>query len=253
MKYIKLFEEHIITSNFIIYKVKDGQEVIIRNDTQGRSDLVIDQSDLKTMLKNMGGPDSIKTDFPVNGKTSPFKIDFAMNACLFEPDGGNTGYYRFYGKDIAPINKSTEKNFGMHLDENSGERNGIFYGSGSKWDIVGTSKFGGAGGAKFAIQNGPILVMDGKINSVFKKESKNKAYRNGIGVDDNGLPCFVLSKEECNFYELAECFLNDAKCKKAIYSDGVVSQGYVRGESNGGYFEGTKGKLAPIILVTSPK
>lgn len=253
MKYIKLFEQYTSNEKFHFYKVSEGQEVIIRNDVIGRSDLVIPKSNLESSLENMGGVDSIKTDFPVNGSKSPFSIDFAMNACLFEDDGKNTGYFRFYNKEIVPINNSNYGNFGMHLDKNSNETNGVFYGQGSKWNIVGTSKFKDTE-AKFAIQNGPILVLDGKINSVFNKDSKNRDYRNGIGVGDDGLPCFVISKsDDCNFYELADYFLKTAKCKNAIYSDGAVVQAYVRGRKEGEYLGASGTKIAPLILVTSKK
>jgi uncharacterized protein YigE (DUF2233 family) len=253
MNHIKLFEQYIISEKFYCYKVSQEQEVIIRNDTIGRQDLVIPQGSLKSMLKNMGGVDSIKTDFPVNGRKSPFPIDFAINACLFEPGGKNTGYFRFYNKEIIPINTKEDGNFGMHLDKNSGERNGVFYGEGSKWNIIGTSKFKETE-SKFAIQNGPILILNGKINSVFNKDSKNRDLRNGIGVDENGLPCFVFSRENnCNFYELADYMLNTAKCKNAIYSDGNVVQAYIRGRKEGEYFEGNGGNLGPLILVTSKK
>jgi uncharacterized protein YigE (DUF2233 family) len=252
MKYLKLFEEFGQDSKFYYYKVKKGQEVIIRNDTMGKPEYKISSSPLESLLEDMGGVDSIKTDFPVKGKLEPFAIDFAMNACLFEPGGGNTGYYRFYGKDIASKNNSETDNFGMHLDENSGERNGVFYGGGDKWGIVGTSEFNfGDKSFKFAIQNGPILTLDGKINSIFEahKDSKNKTNRGGIGVDKDGLPCFVISKGPVSFYELSEFFLNSMKCPNSIYTDGTISQAYIR-KNYTKYVGSITQDLGPIILVT---
>jgi len=251
MRHLKLFEGFQNDDKFYSYKVEDGQEVIIRNDTIGRKDLVVLSQSLEDLLRDMGGVNSIKTDFPVKGKTKPFAIDFAMSACLFEPGGKNTGYFRFYNKEIAPINDSNYGNFGMHLDKNSGEANGVFYGSGSKWNIVGTSKFNDTS-SPFAIQNGPVLVLDGKINSVFNKTSTNKDYRGGIGVDDNGHACFAISKgPDCSFYDLADHFLNKLGCKNAIYSDGNVIQAYSRnlGDGSSAYI-GMKKNIAPLILVT---
>jgi uncharacterized protein YigE (DUF2233 family) len=250
MRYLKLFEGFQSDDKFYYYRVEEGQDVIIRNDTIGKEGLTIPLGPIKYLLQDMGGPNSIKTDFPVKGKTKPFAIDFAMNACLFEPNGKNTGYFRFYNKEITPLNNMTDGNFGMHLDKNSGERNGVFYGSGSKWNIVGTSKFNNTD-APFAIQNGPILVLDGKINSVFNQGSPNKDYRGGIGVDKDGHPCFVISKQaDCNFYELADYFLKTMGCDNAIYTDGAVVQTYSREGGKDTYMGNTAKDLGPLILVT---
>jgi uncharacterized protein YigE (DUF2233 family) len=250
MKFIKLFENFQDSGDFYYYKVEEGQEVIIRNDTIGKKGLTISLGPMKSLLQDMGGPNSIKTDFPVKGKTQPFAIDFAMNACLFEGDGKNTGYFRFYNKEIVPINNQETGNFGMHLDKNSGERNGVFYGGGSKWNIVGTSKFNDTS-SPFAIQNGPILVLDGKINSVFNPGSTNKDYRGGIGVDKDGHPYFVISKKaDCNFYDLAKYFLDTLNCDNAIYTDGAVVQTYSREKGKDTYMGNTAKDIGPLILVT---
>lgn len=255
MKHLKLFEafslqiinESDLASKFYTYSADPKQqEVIIRNDTIGSNQaLNVPMGDLRETLDKMGGPKSILTR--LKGQP-PFAIDFAANCCLFEPGGKNTGLFKFMGKTITPRNSMQEKNFGGLLDKNSGERNGVLFGPEGKgaWKIVGTSKYSPSEGY-YAIQNGPILVLDGKINSEFNPESPNKLLRNGIGIDRSGRIHFVISKENVTFYELASYFLNDLKCDNALYSDGIISQAYI----NGRYVGNTGADIAPIIMVKS--
>jgi hypothetical protein len=56
-------------------------------------------------------------------------------------------------------------------------------------------------------------------------------------------------REDCNFYDLADYFLNTLGCKNAIYSDGNVIQAYVR-DSGKGLYIGENKNIAPLILVT---
>lgn len=251
---IKLFEEFAAEgdSPFIHYAVRPDQEVIIRNDSMGREDLKINPCPLKEMLGKMGGVSSIGTDFPTKKYgMKPFPIDFAMNACLYKktPSGENVGLFIFYKNPIIPnVNPSLEGNFGMHCDENTAEVNGVLFGGGEdKWSIIGSSqwKFDPRNPPEFAIQTGPVLVMDGKINTAFKADSPNRSIRNGVGVDDDGNLHFVISTSGVTFYEIASFFNDVASCPDALYCDGVISQAYNKGK----YVGNLNQDVAPVFLV----
>jgi len=71
-----------------------------------------------------------------------------------------------------------------------------------------------------------MLLIEGKIHPKFNKDSENLHIRNGVGILPNGNLLFAMSKEEVNFYRLAE-FFKDNKCENALYLDGFVSRTFL--------------------------
>lgn len=239
MKHLNTYNSFILeqasSGYFFYYVVNPTQkEVVIRNDTMGSNpNLNIEPQPLSTMLDEMGVKD---------------KIDFAMNCALMERSGENTGAYNFIGKQIKGVNSQTDGNFGMIEFTPGGKRNGVLYtnskGKGA-WDIVPTEEWNGSG--YYAIQNGPILILDGRINPEFREKSTNlNSFRNGIGIDKSGNLHFVLALKPTNFYEFTN-FLLEKGCVKAIYSDANISQAYINGKVLGA----TNMDVGPIIMVMS--
>lgn len=145
---------------------------------------------------------------------------FAMNGGMFVQNNIPKGLYIENFKTLNPIDTlAGEGNFYM-------EPNGIFYVTTSnKSIIVSTKNFKTDSSIKFATQSGPMLIINGKINHVFKKHSKNLNTRNGVGILKNGNPVFVMSKKEINFYAFASLF-KSLGCENALYLDGFVSRAY---------------------------
>lgn len=236
MKHLNTYNSFILeqsfTSDFVHYVVNPTQkEVIIRNDTMGSNEeLNVELQPLSTMLDAMGVKD---------------KVEFAMNCALFEANGKNVGAYNFMGKQIKGVNSQTTDNFGMHEFTPGGKRNGVLYTSSKgkgTWDIVPTEEWNGSG--YYAIQNGPILILDGQINPQFNKQSTNlQSYRNGIGIDKSGNLHFALALKPTNFYDFST-FFSEKGCVKAIFSDANVSQAYI-----GGSVKGSNSPIGPIIMV----
>ena len=83
---------------------------------------------------------------------------------------------------------------------------------------------------RFATQSGPMLVIEGQINSEFKIGSSNLYIRNGVCILENGRVIFAISRRKVNFYDFAAYFKN-AGCRNALYLDGFVSRMYAP-ESN---------------------
>ncbi len=77
----------------------------------------------------------------------------------------------------------------------------------------------------YLTQSGPMLVVDGKLNSLFKEGSNNLNIRNGVGILPNGNAYFAMSSLPVNFYDFAKHF-KDKGCKNALYLDGYVSRSY---------------------------
>lgn len=75
---------------------------------------------------------------------------------------------------------------------------------------------------KWAFQNGPILVKDGKN---IRGTSTNKYARSGIGYTSNGTLIVIITLQPVTFREFAEMFVNE-NCLNAIYLDGGPYVGY---------------------------
>ena len=68
---------------------------------------------------------------------------------------------------------------------------------------------------KYATQSGPLLVIDGKIHSKFRKGSSNLNIRNGVGILPNGNVIFAMSKNKVNLFDFATYFKSKG-CKKCF-------------------------------------
>jgi uncharacterized protein YigE (DUF2233 family) len=72
---------------------------------------------------------------------------------------------------------------------------------------------------EMAIQSGPMLVIDGVINSKFAKDSKNLKNRCAVGTFDTGNDqylVFAISVNPVSFYQVAQLFLEKFKCFNAL-------------------------------------
>ena len=150
------------------------------------------------------------------------------------------GLYIENKQQVRPLNKARGSgNFYL-------QPNGVFYiTSDNKAAVCQTKDFTNNGKVKYATQSGPLLVVDGEINSVFTKGSSNTNIRNGVGVLPNGEVVFAMSKSLINFYDFAKYF-QDMGCKYALYLDGFVSRTYLP-EKN---WSQTDGDFGVIIGVT---
>lgn len=124
--------------------------------------------------------------------------------------------------------------------------NGVFYlTADNQAGIVQTPDFQNNGNIQFATQSGPLLVIDGKINSAFAPNSTNLNVRNGVGILPDGKIVMAISRSEVNFYEFARYF-QQLNCRQALYLDGFVSRMYLP-EQNIAQLDGD---FAVIIGVT---
>ncbi len=127
--------------------------------------------------------------------------------------------------------------------------NGIFYLTKENKPIICTTDiFIPSENIKYATQSGPMLLIDGKIHSKFRKGSVNIRIRNGVGILPDGSLLFAMSTEEINFYDFASYFKQNG-CKNALYLDGSISKTYLPSKN----WEQMDGNFGVIIGETKKK
>jgi uncharacterized protein YigE (DUF2233 family) len=168
-------------------------------------------------------------------------IAFAINGGMYGDDLRPVGYYVENGARLGELDRGTgDGNFYMMP-------NGVFFGSGGAWKVLGSNTFFNTVGDRpaFGTQSGPMLLVDGKLHPEIQDNGPSKAIRNGVGVDAKGAAHFVISGGPVSFGQLARYFRDEVKVSNALYLDGVVSSLWdpATGRQD-------KGRVGPIIVVS---
>lgn len=159
---------------------------------------------------------NLKTYVESKSKT----LVFAMNAGMYTTKFYPQGLYIEQQKTLMPLDtNSGDGNFYM-------KPNGVFYITTNNVAVVCKTQSFNNKNIKYATQSGPMLLIDGKVHSEFKKGSTNLNIRNGVGILPNNTVLFAVSKSKINFYDFAMYFKNKG-CKNALYLDGFVSRAYL--------------------------
>ena len=146
-------------------------------------------------------------------------VVFAMNGGMYDGEGKPIGYYVEGGERMKELNRNDGPgNFHM-------QPNGVFFGSGGKWQVRTSDDFYSNVGDRpqFGTQSGPMLVIKGKLHPEITDDGPSKAIRNGVGVDTAGRAHFVISQEPVSFGKLARYFRDELKTPNALFLDGNVS------------------------------
>ena len=169
------------------------------------------------------------------------KLQFAMNAGMYKPDGSPQGLFIENQAMLFPLDTSGGSgNFYL-------KPNGVFYITTDNIPvIVNTVNFSSKKKIKYATQSGPMLVAEGQIHPAFKQGSTNLNIRNGVGILPDNKVLFAMSKKEINFYDFASYF-KSMGCKNALYLDGLVSRTYLPEKR----WTQTDGNFGVIIGVTT--
>ncbi|WP_169711973.1 phosphodiester glycosidase family protein [Erythrobacter tepidarius] len=171
----------------------------------------------------------------------PARVAFAMNAGMYGDDLRPIGYYVENGERLKELNRGAgEGNFYM-------KPNGVFFGTGGNWRVLGSNTFFQTVGERpdFGTQSGPMLVVDGKLHPEFQDNGPSRAIRNGVGVSADGRAHFVISDAPISFGQLARYFRDVVKVRNALYLDGQVSSLWDPASKRL-----DKGRVGPIIVVT---
>src|SRR3569833_1933191 len=149
------------------------------------------------------------------------KLLFAMNAGMFRTDYSAVGLLVTRGKQLHRINLATGYgNFYI-------KPNGVFVLSASGARVMETSDFRLLQEPVIdATQSGPLLVLNGQINSAFNASGTSRLIRNDNKVISRDHVVFAISDDPINFYDFAQLFRDRLGCPSALYFDGNVSSLY---------------------------
>ncbi|MGH1336710.1 MAG: phosphodiester glycosidase family protein [Aureispira sp.] len=182
----------------------------------------------------------------------------AMNGGMYLPDQNNEpqGLYiedETVRKALEPLTSHRPKKTNFYLHPN-----GVFYiqtngvavvQANEAFQVVQEDKQ--YQGIKYATQSGPMLVIDKQLHPAFTPNSKNKHFRNAVGILPNGKVALVLSQEQICFHDMATLFRDRLNCENALYLDGFVSRVYYPALE--AYNDAQQGNFGMIIGVTTPK
>lgn len=151
---------------------------------------------------------------------------FAMNAGMYLANRTPQGLYISEGVKYTEVDTNILTGTGNFYDL---PPNGIFMiDKNNQAKVITTNEYRNFdsiqdNNIKLATQSGPMLLIDGTMNTNFTKNSTNLNIRNGVGVMDNGNVIFIISNEQVNFYEFSELFAY-LNCRNALYLDGAISR-----------------------------
>ncbi len=152
------------------------------------------------------------------GKSSK-RVVFAMNAGMYDEQGKPIGLYVENGKQYAPLNqRDAAGNFYL-------KPNGVFWMDAAGPHINTTDAFALKSDTApiWATQSGPMLVIDGVVNSRFSPDGTPRHIRNGVCVTGSNTVIFVISSTEVSLGKFARFMHDNLKCANALYLDGEVS------------------------------
>jgi uncharacterized protein YigE (DUF2233 family) len=171
----------------------------------------------------------------------PVTIAFAVNGGMYGDDLKPIGYFVQNGERLAELNRGEGAgNFYM-------KPNGVFFGSGGAWKVLGSNTFFETVGDRpaFGTQSGPLLLVDGKLHPEVQDNGPSRAIRNAVGVDAGGRAHFVISDAPVSFGQLARFYRDELKVSTALYLDGQVSSLWDPASERM-----DKGRVGPVIVVT---
>ncbi len=171
-----------------------------------------------------------------------------MNAGIYSQDNTPAGLHIEKGQILKKIN--TNKGGGnFHL-----EPNGVFLiDKNNNSKILDTKSYQNYSTrnsikTRLAVQSGPMLIINNKINPKFIQNSKSLYIRNAVCVNssnseksDNAF--FIISKEKVNLYNFAKA-TKSLGCNNSLYLDGSISKIYINGVNSSFHFSNFVGMFA---------
>jgi uncharacterized protein YigE (DUF2233 family) len=205
----------------------DGREVVF--DSQSYFAVTVDtrREDIELYWRNpetdqpFASIEALKTW--TAGKGRP--LAFATNAGIYDREFKPLGLYVEDGKTLVPLNLA-------HGNPRSGNfsllPNGVFavYDDGSVEVRTSEAFRAAARKPRWATQSGPMLVIDGQINTQFDNGSDSMKWRSGVCAKSAHEAVFVVSRAPVNFHSFARLFRDELGCRDALFLDGTISQAF---------------------------
>jgi len=194
---------------------------------------------------------NLEADLNKQGK----RLQFAMNAGIYEPGWIPSGLHIEGGKTILPLNRNPPppKQPGQYTPNFYLQPNGVFFIDDQGAGVLETEAYAKSDRKpRLATQSGPLLLQKGKIHPAFNEPSTSRLIRNGVGVDSKGRIVLVATDRsaagQINLYNFASLFLS-LDCQDALYLDGDISEFYLR--STDPVIQNTTA-FAAILAITEP-
>lgn len=153
------------------------------------------------------------------------QVRMAMNGGIYDKAYAPLGLYIEKGRQLTPLNRASG---GGNFFIRPG---GVFYLRGQNAGIVSINKFRASPAIRYAVQSGPMLIENGKINWRLKPSASSRKLRNGVGITGDGKVVFMLSARETNFYDFACYAQAKLNVRQMLYLDGTISKMYQKGGS----------------------
>ena len=153
------------------------------------------------------------------------QVQMAMNGGIYDKAYAPLGLYIENGRQLTPLNRASG---GGNFFIRPG---GVFYLRGQNAEIVSINKFRPSPAIRYAVQSGPMLIENGKINWRLKPSASSRKLRNGVGITGDGKVVFMLSARETNFYDFACYAQSKLNVRQMLYLDGTISKMYQKGGS----------------------
>ncbi len=138
---------------------------------------------------------------------------FAINACINQKTGYPLGMFVLKNKVITQLNTGDGSgNFYI-------KPNGLFYTKNGDVDIIESGDADPSGNYTYAVQSGPMLLINSQINTNFDPNSVNKNTRCGVGVYHNNTRkdlVFAISEAPVTFYDFAAFLQATFQCERAL-------------------------------------
>ena len=78
------------------------------------------------------------------------------------------------------------------------------------------------------------------------KTSQNEKIRSGVGITSSNQLVFLITLDDCNFYDFAICFKEMFDCNNALFLDGAISKMFIK-DIPTNYLNGL---FVPMISIT---
>lgn len=146
------------------------------------------------------------------------RLVFGMNAGMYHGNLSPVGLLVSHGVTLRPLNlEGGGGNFFL-------KPNGVFMISDRGARVIASDEYPELNEkVLLATQSGPLLLRAGRLHPAFHQDSKNRLYRNGVGVVSPQSVVFAISEEPVNFYEFATLFRDVLHCQDALFLDGTIS------------------------------
>ncbi|VFS68060.1 Exopolysaccharide biosynthesis protein related to N-acetylglucosamine-1-phosphodiester alpha-N-acetylglucosaminidase [Raoultella terrigena] len=125
------------------------------------------------------------------------RVRMAMNGGIYDKAYAPLGLYIEKGKQRVALNRASG---GGNFFIRPG---GVFFVKGQQAGIVSIDKYRPSPAIDYAVQSGPMLIENGRINWRLKPSAGSRKLRNGVGLTRQGQVIFMLSERETNFYDFA--------------------------------------------------